>query len=109
MQFGLDTQEDELKKGRGPVDEGFGREPEGQYGAVTKVGADGKMEKSTLEPVGPGMYVQFYEQLLGALRGQREVPVDAEGAAKVIRVIELAKQSSREGRTLDFTLGEQRL
>ena len=36
-----------------------------------------------------------------ALAGEAEVPVKAEEAVEVIRLVELARQSSREGKTLD--------
>lgn len=66
------------------------------------MGADGEFVRSMQKPVEPATYTAFYEGVLGALKGEGEAPVDAQVAGQVIRVIELAKQSSKEGRTLAF-------
>lgn len=44
----------------------------------------------------------FYREFAKALLGEGEVPVKPEDASAVIRLIELARKSSREGRTLDI-------
>jgi hypothetical protein len=49
----------------------------------------------------PGSYPSFYTALGKAIRGQGEPPVKVEESIELIRVLELAHQSSREGRTLD--------
>ena len=43
----------------------------------------------------------FYSMFAKALAGQGDVPVKAEGASAVIRLIELARESSQSGKTLD--------
>lgn len=100
--FGMDTQEDELKAGRTPATEGFGEEPESQYGSVTTLGPDGKWVRKVQKPVEPETYAAFYKGVLAALKGEAGMPVDAQVVGQVIQVIELAKQSSKEGRTLAF-------
>lgn len=52
----------------------------------------------TLDPV---TYRAFHTKFAEALAGQGEIPVEPEGPAAVIRLIELARQSSEEGRTVD--------
>ena len=54
----------------------------------------------TYPTVEPLTYGAFYTQFTKALIGQGEVPVNPEGPAEVIRLIELARQSSRDGKTL---------
>ena len=49
----------------------------------------------------PLTYKAFYTQFASALQGKGDVPVQAEEARDVIRLVELARQSSREGRTMD--------
>lgn len=55
----------------------------------------------TFSPVGPVTYVEFYRKLAKALGGDGEVPVKAGEASAVIRLLELARESSRLRRTLD--------
>ena len=51
--------------------------------------------------VKPLTYAAFYEHFAKALHGEGEVPVKPDGPAEVIRLIELARQSSVEGKTLN--------
>ena len=99
--FHLDVQEDQLKGGMKPGDEGFGVEPEGHHGVLTTVAKDGGFEREVLPTVEPETYVGYYQVLAKALDGEGEVPVSAEQAASLIRLCELAKRSSDEGRTMD--------
>lgn len=55
---------------------------------------------ANIEPV---TYSAFYNQFARALAGQGEVPVKPETPRDVIRLIELARLSSKEGRTLDIS------
>ncbi len=55
----------------------------------------------TFPTVEPATYAAFYRKLAKALAGNGEVPVKAEDASAVIRLIELARESSQTGRTLD--------
>ena len=52
---------------------------------------------ANIEPV---TYSAFYSQFTKALARQGEVPVKPETPRDVIRLIELARLSSKEGRTL---------
>ena len=52
--------------------------------------------------VEPVTYRAFYSKLADALAGQGEVPVKPDIPRDVIRLIELARLSSKEGRTLDI-------
>jgi len=48
------------------------------------------------------LYVEYYKILARALNGQGDVPVNIEDAANVLRIIEMAQESSKTGRTLDW-------
>lgn len=103
IKYNTDTQEDQLKGPKGGVeklsDPKFGVDP--TAGVLTTLNSDGKLVKTNVfadDP--PATYIAFYKLLHAALGGRGENPVTAEQAAKVLKIIELAKQSSAEGRTI---------
>lgn len=101
-QYHLDVQEEQLRAGMLPTDPAYGLEPEERFGVLTCY-KDGKITGKihpTINP--PPKFITFYAGVAKALAGEAEAPVKAEDAAAVIRIIELAQQSSKEGRTLDF-------
>ncbi|OJD31158.1 nad binding rossmann fold [Diplodia corticola] len=98
--FHLDVQEPQLLAGMLPGQEGFGVEPEGRHGTVTLI-EDGRPVRRTHATLAPKTYVEYYRLLEKAYKGEGEVPVTAEEGAAVIRLIELARESSRLGKTLD--------
>lgn len=55
----------------------------------------------TLQPTPDTTYKAIYTQLAAAVAGKGDVAVMAEEAREVIRLIELAKRSNEEGKTLD--------
>jgi predicted dehydrogenase len=63
--------------------------------------------EETYATIKPLTYRTFYELFAKALLGEGEVPVDPEGPAHVIRLIELARQSSKDGKTLDVKLADK--
>lgn len=82
----LDRQEQELRAGRMPDDEGFG------------VNAPGLLN-GEVHPTRPGDYAAYYRAIERALRGQGPNPVDPRDAVEVLRVIELCQLlGSAEGR-----------
>lgn len=83
--YGLDPQEEQLKAGLRPGMAGWGTEsPERQ----------GRLHQGGSVPTETGRYEHFYRQLAAAMAGQGEVPVTAESAAQVIRVLEAANRES---------------
>ncbi|KAL8840556.1 MAG: hypothetical protein Q9170_001309 [Blastenia crenularia] len=95
-----DCQEAHLTQGRKVEESGFGVEPEEWYGILTTVD-DGILVARPFPTAQPVSYKAFYTQFAQAVAGRGEVPVKPEDASAVIRLIELAKQSSDEGRTVD--------
>ena len=89
--YGLDGQEDELRAGRTPQDEGFGITPPERYG---RLGADSSFETY---PTLPGRYVDYYAAIERALRGEGPVPVDPRDAVTALKVIEAARVSADDG------------
>ncbi|MFE8601610.1 oxidoreductase [Archangium violaceum] len=89
--YGLDPQEEQLGAGLRPGMAGWGIEPPER---------SGRMSHGGIVPGLPGRYEAFYRQLAVAIAGEGPVPVTAESAAQVIRVIEAAERSAREGRRI---------
>ena len=99
-QYHLDPQEDHLKAGKKPGDSGFGAEPNENAGILTMV-QEGQPRSQMHANIEPLTYSAFYSQFTKAMSGQAQVPVEPETPRDVIRLIELARLSSKEGRTLD--------
>ncbi|EXJ66123.1 oxidoreductase [Cladophialophora psammophila CBS 110553] len=99
--FHLDPQEDQLRKeGLRPGDKGYGIESEDNYGTLN-VCKDGKVISQVAPTVEPATYTEYYRRLAAALSGDvSQVPVAPEQAVGVIRLVELARESSQLGRTL---------
>jgi len=99
--FYLDPQEDQLKAGKRPGQGGYGIEEEAKYGVATSV-SGGNIESRKVTPVEIEGYTAFYNQFAKALEAKDEklLPVDPSAAADVIRLCELVRESSKEGRTL---------
>ncbi|KAG2016648.1 hypothetical protein GB937_006126 [Aspergillus fischeri] len=98
--FHLDIQEDQLKAGMRPGDNGYAREPSDRYGTLTTI-QDGKPVAEIFPTVEPPTYTEYYRKLARALAGEGDLPASGAEAAKVIRLIELAKESSKLGKTID--------
>ncbi|KAJ0107336.1 hypothetical protein J7T55_015802 [Diaporthe amygdali] len=99
--YHFDPQEPQLVSGIKPGDPSFGVEQTTQAGVLT-VEQDGKLQAFTLENDPPPTYGAFYTILLGALEGKNPVPVDAREARNVIRLVELARESSETGKTISI-------
>lgn len=98
VKYGLDPQEDALKRGERPKDDTWGRDPRERWGDISTqfqgLHLDGKIETIT------GDYRQYYRNIYDCLTDEGSRAVTALEAARVIRIIELAFQSSEEGRVI---------
>jgi scyllo-inositol 2-dehydrogenase (NADP+) len=94
VKYGLDTQEAALKAGVDPLSPGFGIDE--RHGVLTL--PDGTSET----PTEPGNYLEFYELVARALSDGGSVPVDPADALDGLRIIDLARESSRSGRRLEL-------
>lgn len=95
----LDPQEGRLASGEVPGERGWGEEPRDHWGTLTRVAAEGAVDAAvgTL----PGDYRRYYENVRDAVQGKASLAVTPAQAIDVVRLIELALESSRERRTLD--------
>ncbi len=99
--FYLDCQEDQLKAGMKPGDQGFGIESSEKSGTLTVLTEKGP-ESKKLENVVPETYAALYSRFAEAIEKGDEglVPVKASEARDVLRVIEAARESARLGKTV---------
>jgi scyllo-inositol 2-dehydrogenase (NADP+) len=91
VKYGVDPQEAELKAGADP------REPGADPADGVLTPADGARQTVGTER---GRYLTFYEQVAAAIRGEAPPPVDPADARSGLRIIEAARESAREGRTV---------
>lgn len=100
----LDVQEDQLKAGQKPGDEGFGIESEDRAGWLCLLGEGGQVKGEKLPNVVPETYGALYKGFAEAVDGGGEglVPVKASEARDVLRVIEAARESDKTGRTVEL-------
>jgi len=93
LKYGLDPQEEQLKAGLRPGDPAWGKEPPERHGALST---------GARIPTRAGSYPHFYRAMALAIAGDGPVPVAAEDAAQVIRVIEAALASDADGRRVSL-------
>ncbi len=91
---GLDGQEDALRDGGTPADPGWGAVAPDDYG---RLGADGD---TAPYPTLPGAYQDYYAGMAEAVRGRAPVPVQARDAVAALAVLEAARRSATEQRTV---------
>jgi predicted dehydrogenase len=98
LKYGLDVQEAMLNDGVIPQGENWGREPENIWGTINTeyngMKIRGKLESES------GDYREYFINLRDAIWGKTEIAVKPEEARNVIKIIELAFESSRERRTI---------
>jgi scyllo-inositol 2-dehydrogenase (NADP+) len=102
---GLDPQEDALRTGLRPGAADWGTEPREHWGRLS-TDVDGVHIDGAVETL-PGTYETYYALLRDALLNDGPPPVDPAEAVQVLRVIEAAQRSAREGSVL-FLPGESR-
>jgi len=95
----LDPQEEPLRRGVLPGGPGWGEEPESKWG--TLYSAEGPAQGAPIRTE-PGDYREFYVNLRDSLLGTAEPLVKPCEALNVIRAIELAVQSNRERKTINW-------
>jgi scyllo-inositol 2-dehydrogenase (NADP+) len=92
VKYGLDPQEAALKAGADP--RAVGADAAENFGTLTtEAGAE-------RVPTEAGRYLAFYEGVVAAIRDGAPPPVDPADAREGLRLIELARRSSDEGRRI---------
>lgn len=101
VKYGLDPQEDELKRGARPGGPNWGADPPDRYGTLTT--EVGGLAIETRIPTEQGCYQAYYQGVADAILNRRPPPVPATQARDTIRVIELAIQGHEQGRRMDWS------
>lgn len=110
IKFGEDQQATHIKQGMQVTDQGYGEETEELWGTL-ETASKSDLAINAQEAKGiwkgkvkseKGDYSDYYEDVARAIRGEVKVVVDPQVSRDGIRVIELARQSADEGRTLQF-------
>jgi predicted dehydrogenase len=99
IKYGLDVQEEDLRAGFTPaIRKIWGTEPEELHGTISTtvngLNITGRVESET------GDYRDYYTNICRAVKHKEEVAVTPLQARNVIRLLELANESSREKRTI---------
>jgi len=94
----VDPQEERLKGGETADAAGRGEEPPDRWGILTRC-PHGEVVR---EPVATeaGDYRRYYENIRDAIHGRATLAVTPQQALDVVRLLELAQESSRQGRTV---------
>lgn len=98
VKYGLDVQEATLDAGAKPLGKDWGKEPDEIWGTINTeykgVKIQGKLESEQ------GDYKDYFINLRDAIHGKCNIAVKPEEARNVMKIIELAFQSSKEKRTV---------
>jgi scyllo-inositol 2-dehydrogenase (NADP+) len=97
VKYGLDPQEEALKRGERPEGADWGKEPQEAWGKLFPPEGG----ERTI-PTQAGDYRGYYENIRDAILRKAPLAVTPEQALRVMRIIELAQQSSRERRLVAY-------
>jgi scyllo-inositol 2-dehydrogenase (NADP+) len=97
----VDPQESNLRRGHIPSDSAWGAEPEENWGLLT-VSENGTLTQRRV-PSANCDYRDFYANLRDAILGKAELAISTDWALNVMRLLELARQSSNERRTVSVS------
>lgn len=100
VKYGIDPQEEALKRGETPRDGSWGREAREKWGKLYR-SQDGAVTAETIETL-PGDYRLFYANVRDAVLGAASVDVTHEQMLDVMHALELARESSRRQCTLGW-------
>lgn len=95
-----DVQENDLIAGKAPGSEGWGIEPESGKGLL-HTERNNEVVREFITPP-KGNYMDYFDQFYKAIRFEEPLPVTATEGLEVIKVIEAAIKSSKEGRVVKF-------
>lgn len=98
---GIDPQEAFLRAGGSPLDSDYGVEPSADHGVLTDA-----MGRHAV-PTERGDWPAFYALVADAILDGASPPVDPADAVTGLALMECARRSAREGRSLRFAMAEQ--
>jgi len=96
--YGMDPQEDPLRRGELPGSEHWGEDQEELWGTLSVAGSQPQKVKTEV-----GDYRNLYANVRDAILGKAPLAVTAEDGYRTLRAIELAQQSSQERRWVSWS------
>jgi predicted dehydrogenase len=100
VKYGMDTQEEALKRGERPGSANWGTDP--RDGTLIQRGNDSDAETSATVPTVPGNYRGYYEAVRDAILRGAQNPAPAEYGVLVMRLLEAGAESSASRREIAF-------
>jgi len=100
IKFGIDPQEEALKTGQMPEGDNWGEENSEKWGMITTQFKDLKIDGSIESE--PGNYMGFYDNVYDVLINDGSLAVKPREARNVIRIIELAVESSKVNKEIEI-------
>ena len=100
LKYGLDPQEDALKRGERPSGGSWGYEAPERWGMLFTAQGDSFVTEKL--PTLPGDYRKYYENVRDAILGTAQLAVTPQQALQVMRALELATESSHSGRIVPW-------
>lgn len=101
VKYGVDPQEEALRRGEMPGGPEWGREPRQNWGMLYASQEGGAVAVEAV-PTEPGDYRHYYANVREAMLGHAALDVTPEQILDVMRALELAQQSSIERGTIAF-------
>lgn len=98
--WGTDPQEEALKSGSLPGESGWGTDPTSSRAMINSGSGENRLKGEY--PVKAGNYMAFYDNVFASLRRGAPPDVPPEQGRDVIRVIEAAYRSGREGKVVNL-------
>lgn len=92
VKFGLDVQEDALRRGERPKDNTWGQEPESMWGILNTI------EERKYVKTEKGDYQDYYKNIYDVIINNEDLIVTGEHGLNVIKIIEAAILSNKEKR-----------
>jgi scyllo-inositol 2-dehydrogenase (NADP+) len=100
VKYGIDPQEQDLKEGKMPDGNNWGKEDKQWWGKINST-IDGVHVENQIETL-PGNYKEFYDNLYDAIRNQKPLSVKPEQAKEVIRLIGVCYESNKLKMAIQF-------
>lgn len=96
VKYGMDSQEEQLKNGMKPGDNGYGVDDEENFATLE---TEESLERI---PTEVGCYDNYYKGVRDSILNGEKLPVTAKEGLDVIKLIQLAIESSEKGRVISI-------
>ncbi|WP_433948211.1 oxidoreductase [Bacillus tropicus] len=96
VKYGMDSQEEQLKNGMKPGDKGYGVDDEVNFATLETE------ERLDRIPTEVGCYDMYYKGIRDSILSGEKLPVTAKDGLEVIKLIQLAIESSETGRVISI-------